>query len=604
VFPSSRARSGARRRLLAACTTGVLAAGAFALGPAGTAHAGTAARAGAAHADAPAGTATPSPAPHAGTAATPGPVLHLPQNRPGLSTAAAGPAAGPAAGALTTPRYDVDGDGTEDFLTQEIDGTVHQLPSAAGAWSSLGRSPVMYRDILTPGDLTTALAGPEVLSLTTTGHLSLWNHTVFPTGSPAWTGNGWQVYNQVVAVGDIDGNGFGDLLARTPSGDLYLYKGTGNAGAPFAARVKVGYGYGIYDQLIGAGDITGTGYETLVARDLSGDLWMYALDGTAADPVAARVKIGNGWNTYNQLVGVGDEQGRKGGLFGRAHNGDLYYYEGSGTGTGTGTLTARARVSTGWNSHLVVGQGAVPLWGKNDLFGQTPGGNLSYYFGTLTGGLSARIKVGGTADFKGARLLTSVSLTQQDEEPLLELAGGVLYNDTQGFETVHSGGWGGYDAVFGPGDLNADGNADLLARDTGGVLWLLTGRGDGTFYNRVKVGAGWGQYNQLTGAGDINGDGYADIVARAGNGHLYLYLGTGNGKAPFRSRIDIGGGWNAYTKLASSGDLDGDGRADLVAVTPGGRLYRYSGSGHLGTATFKPKALIGTAGWNSYAALY
>jgi len=584
VVSTSRARFSARRgsRLLAACTTGVLAAGAFALGPAGTAYADA---------------STPPVAFHTKAPATPGPVLHLPQRQRALSTAAA-------ADALVTPRYDVDGDGTQDYLTQEIDGTVHQLGSAAGAWTTLGKSPVMYRDILTPGDLTTAIAGPEVLSLTTTGHLSLWNHTAFPTGSPTWTGNGWQIYNKVVAVGDIDGNGFGDLLARTPSGDLYLYKGTGSATAPFAARVQVGHGYAIYDQLIGAGDITASGHETLVARDLNGDLWMYLLDGTAADPVAARVKIGNAWNTYNQLIGVGDEKGRIGGLFGRAQNGDLYYYQGTGTGTGTGTLTARDPISKGWNSQLVVGQGSVPLWGKNDLFGQTPGGNLYYYYGTLTGGLSPRAQVGVNGDYKGSKLLTSVSLSQQDEEPLLEIYNGVLYNDTQGFETVKSSGWGVYNTVFGPGDLNNDGNADLLARDTGGVLWLLTGKGNGSFYGRVKVGAGWGQYNALTGAGDINGDGYPDIVARAGNGHLYLYLGTGDSKAPFTSRIDVGAGWNTYTRLASPGDLDGDGRADLVGATSDGRLFRYSATGHIGTITYKARVLIGTAGWNSYSAIF
>ncbi|MCL2554875.1 MAG: VCBS repeat-containing protein, partial [Actinomycetia bacterium] len=227
-----------------------------------------------------------------------------------------------------------------------------------------------------------------------------------------------------------------------------------------------------------------------------------------------------------------------------------------------------------------------------------------YYYGTLTGGLSPRAQVGVNGDYKGSKLLTSVSLSQQDEEPLLEIYNGVLYNDTQGFETVKSSGWGVYNTVFGPGDLNNDGNADLLARDTGGVLWLLTGKGNGSFYGRVKVGAGWGQYNALTGAGDINGDGYPDIVARAGNGHLYLYLGTGDSKAPFTSRIDVGAGWNTYTRLASPGDLDGDGRADLVGATSDGRLFRYSATGHIGTITYKARVLIGTAGWNSYSAIF
>ena len=590
ALSASRAHRGARRhgRLLAACTTGVLAAGAFALGPAGTAQADSAApKAQARHGASAFTDASGAPTPDSR------PTLSLPRTQRALSTAAA-------AAALVIPRYDVDGDGLQDFLTQEADGSVHQLGSAGNGWTRLGQGAAMYRDILTPGDLTTSIAGPEVLSLTTTGRLSMWDHTGFPAGTPAWSGNGWQIYNKVVAVGDIDGDGFGDLLARTPSGDLYLYKGTGSATAPFAARVKAGFGYGVYDQLIGAGDIAATGHETLVARDLNGDLWMYGLDGTAASPLSTRVKIGNGWNVYNQLIGVGDEKDAVGGIFGRALNGDLYSYQ----GTGTGTLTARAKISTDWNSQLVVGQGSVPLWGKNDLFAQTSGGGLYYYYGDLTGGVSTRVQVGGPGDWKGSKLLTSVSLSQQDEEPLLEIYNGTLYNDTPGFEDVHSSGWDVYTTVFGPGDLNGDGNADLLARDTGGVLWLLTGKGDGTFYGRAKVGAGWGGYTALTGAGDIDGDGVPDIVARGADGHLYLYQGTGVGSAPFKARQDIGAGWNTYTRLAAPGDLDGDGRADIVGVTSGGQLYRYSGSGHTGTSTFKARVEIGTAGWNGYSAIF
>ncbi|MBM9508631.1 FG-GAP repeat domain-containing protein [Actinacidiphila acididurans] len=582
----SAARTVARRRgrlLLAACTAGALAAGALVLGPAGLAQA-----------------AGPSAgaAPHIKTLAVPHTGGHEVLARPAQRrafTAAAG------AAATTTPRYDYDGDGRGDLLTQEIDGTIGVLSSTQQKWVTLGTSTVRYRDILTPGDLTSAYAGDEVLGLTQSGRLSMFTTTGLTDGSALWTGTGWQIYNQVIAVGDTNGDGWGDLLARTPSGDVYLYRGTGSATAPFAARVKVGYGYGIYDQLIGAGDLTGSGHQTLVGRDLNGDLWMYVFNGTAAGPLSGRVKIGYGWQGYNQIVGFGDDADAVGGILGRLPNGDLYYYQGDGTGTGN--LTARDLVGHQWNDELLSGQGHTPLWGKNDLFGQTAGGALYFYYGYNTGGLSSRSLVDG--DWKGARLLTSVSLSDQDEEPLLELYQGVLYNDTPGFTNVSSSGWGSYNLVFGPGDLSGDGRSDLLARDTSGVLWLLTGKGNGTFYGRSKIGAGWNGYNQITGAGDINGDGYPDIVARNGaNGHLYLYLGTGSGSAPFKARVDIGGGWNAYTRLAAPGDLDGDGRADIVAVTSGGLLYRYSGSGRTGTATFKARAQIGTSGWNSYSALF
>ncbi|MFI6423399.1 FG-GAP repeat domain-containing protein [Streptomyces sp. NPDC050842] len=69
---------------------------------------------------------------------------------------------------------------------------------------------------------------------------------------------------------------------------------------------------------------------------------------------------------------------------------------------------------------------------------------------------------------------------------------------------------------------------------------------------------------------------------------LWLYRGTGDYKAPFAGRTRIGGGWNAYDRLLSVGDLDMDGTPDLLARTPGGDLLRYSGTGSAQAPFAKP----------------
>ncbi|CAM5597432.1 VCBS repeat-containing protein [Streptomyces tanashiensis] len=76
---------------------------------------------------------------------------------------------------------------------------------------------------------------------------------------------------------------------------------------------------------------------------------------------------------------------------------------------------------------------------------------------------------------------------------------------------------------------------DLVARDTSGVLWLFSGKGDGTFLPRVRIGGGWNAFTQLVGMGDANNDGRGDLLAY-GAGGTYVYLGTGTESAPF-SRI-------------------------------------------------------------------
>ncbi|MFF8380786.1 FG-GAP repeat domain-containing protein [Streptomyces sp. NPDC015661] len=158
-------------------------------------------------------------------------------------------------------------------------------------------------------------------------------------------------------------------------------------------------------------------------------------------------------------------------------------------------------------------------------------------------------------------------------------------------------GWGIYNNLTGVGDVTGDARADLIARDTAGVLWLYKGTGTTTapFAPRTKIGAGWGIYNQLTGPGDFTGDRKADLIARDTAGVLWLYKGTGSATAPFAPRVKIGTGWGGYPQLTGPGDLTDDGRADLVARDSAGAFWLYKGTG-VATAPYASRVKIGT-GW-------
>ncbi|MFC8016328.1 FG-GAP repeat domain-containing protein [Streptomyces cinereoruber] len=173
---------------------------------------------------------------------------------------------------------------------------------------------------------------------------------------------------------------------------------------------------------------------------------------------------------------------------------------------------------------------------------------------------------------------------------------------TPGSMRVGSG-WGIYDMFVSPGNLGGAAADDLITRDGAGVLWMYLGYGDGRVTARVKIGGGWQVYDQITGKGDLTGDGRADIVARDSNGVLYLYKGTGNYKAPFAPRTRIGAGWNQFNNLVSIGDIDFDGRTDLLARSTGGALFLYKGTGSA-TTPFKPKTIVGTGGWNTYRIMF
>ncbi|WP_458115220.1 peroxidase family protein [Arthrobacter sp. D2-10] len=142
-------------------------------------------------------------------------------------------------------------------------------------------------------------------------------------------------------------------------------------------------------------------------------------------------------------------------------------------------------------------------------------------------------------------------------------------------------------------DFNGDGIADLVARDSGGRLWMYPGSGTGRLQTRSLIGTGWQGMSSIVATPDFSGDGRADILAYDSSGRLWLY--RGNAAGGVQTRIQIGSGWLSYTVLAP-GDFDGDARSDLMARDSSGRLWLYPGNG---TGGFQTRRQIGS-GWNDY----
>ncbi|MBN0046990.1 VCBS repeat-containing protein [Streptomyces actuosus] len=167
---------------------------------------------------------------------------------------------------------------------------------------------------------------------------------------------------------------------------------------------------------------------------------------------------------------------------------------------------------------------------------------------------------------------------------------------------VGTGGWNAMNALTRHGDFSRDGREDVIAREAStGKLWLYPGTGTGGLGSRKLVGTGgWNGMSEVTAFGDLSGDGRADLVAvEKSTGKLWLYPGTSAGGLGARKLIGTGG-WNGMRALVGAGDMNSDGRADLVAVEKStGKLWLYPGkAGYLGS-----RVLIGTGGWNAMSSL-
>ena len=182
-----------------------------------------------------------------------------------------------------------------------------------------------------------------------------------------------------------------------------------------------------------------------------------------------------------------------------------------------------------------------------------------------------------------------ISAVDLDGDGLLELVGlATLNGDTQLF-VWHQDGSNRF--RFSPGrvnlsvsygnkvrvaDLDGDGRADLVISATGRVtedIIVFRQQSDGSFIRNQILTTGEGQASDFA-VGDIDGDGRPDIVVAAGgNSPVYLAIfhqqpDHSFGAPEHRSSYDI------PAQIALS-DLNGDGRLDIVV--------KHSGWGHVGT---------------------
>ncbi|MGW7459229.1 FG-GAP-like repeat-containing protein [Streptomyces sp. NPDC054797] len=427
--------------------------------------------------------------------------------------------------------------------------------------------------IIAPGDLN----GDKVPDVLVKQGNKLWAYYNSIWGSLDETppvlvgGTDWDKYT-VIAPGDLNKDGVPDLWLRdNATGDILRTYGKkspeeGQAVdlATWGTQTRSKVGYGVtqsgYPQVSSAGDLNGDGVP---------DLWARQADNTMV-----------GWP--GKLSADGSTVGSFTPRF------EIDGVPGARIPAGT-TLASGQEFSSGNSKLLMQADGNLVLYTKDD----------KPIWATATNknpGATARMQSDGNfvvyaADGKTA--LWSTKTSTPSSYAVLQPRGVLVLYTASGQSLWTSG-------TQSRPDYNGDGYTDVLARDSHGDMWVYPGTGGtgtSTLGARSFVGNGfWRDGWTNTYTTDLNNDGYTDIVGRTQGGELYLFPGTGRtGTQSFSGRHLIGTSWNGYD--LGFGDVNGDGRTDLIARDSGGGLWVYPHTGGSGTSTLSGRTSIGTGWW-------
>ena len=432
---------------------------------------------------------------------------------------------------------------------------------------------------------------PDLVSRTATG-VSMLTATASGWGQTRTVGSGWPG-SRVIAPGDWNGDGSPDLMIVDPaSGDLWLYPGTANGG--WGAKQRIGVGWGVANLIVGGHDWNGDDTTDLLMRRHDGTLWLYPGNGRGG--FGAPRQVGTGWNAMSSIAMVGDLGNGRPALVART-GGNLYTYTGDGRGR---FASGRTFVGSGWDvMTTIVGPGDLNDDGLPDVVARDVQGNLWRYVGDGAGRLLGRSQIGH--QWQGFTAVHPAGRAGRGEDFFAVGADGALhrysYLGGAGFTRAVGTGISGSAVAeaIAPGDWNGDGRPDLMTRRSNGDLFLHAGTATGSFATSgTRVGTGWEVMTQVIGAGDWLGTGVPGLLAfQRGTGQIWLYPGDGRGG--FGTRVLIAQGAQFLDRIVSAGHWRGGAAPDLVAREAGtGRLLLYPGNGgaRLGAAS-----VIGT-GWD------
>ncbi len=388
---------------------------------------------------------------------------------------------------------------------------------------------------------------------------------------------GWDKRSEVLVSPDLTGDGVADLVTLDASGAARIRAGSGNGKFGKTAKKLSLPGYSM---LTAVGDIDGDGRNDLVARFKGRLTTLMATGRGGFDRKATRKGYGN----YLQIIGAGDvnSDGRADLLL-RTRKRLLLQ-----TGYGTGRFARPTKVAGSWRYNRYVA-GDFNGDGRPDLVARTYSGNMMLLPGRGDGSYGAPL--GPATNLKSMRHITGAQMVGGAGADLVGVTGQqlVVVANRDTFELgspVDTGvSFAGMDTLLNAGDVNRDGFGDVVTRSAEGNLYLYTGNGTGALAAPTLLGGGWAGVAGLTAVGDVTGDGLPDLIGTPPGGPLAVWTGTGGGFAaatPIKGSVPSPAGLpsdlSGYDWVLEVQPMKLKGKADyIVRDRSNGATYVYGG---------------------------